>query len=84
MKELDTLERILILIDNDTKLVESTFNGVQLDPHTALTLTRYASTLASIKESKQKDFDKSKKSLSKLSTDDLIGLYKQSSMKEQI
>ncbi len=81
MVNMDTLDRILGLIDRDTRLIEESFRDKQLDPNTALSLTRYASALSSIKEGKQKDSDKERKSLERLSTDELIELYKQSSNK---
>lgn len=82
-KDLDTtLEVILGLIDRDVKIIASNFVDIQLDAHTAQTLCRFATTLASIKDNKQKETIKEKKELDKLSTEELIALYKESTKKE--
>jgi hypothetical protein len=71
-----TLDKILKLIDNDVKMITKTFIDVQMDHQSAQTLCRYATTLAGIREAKDKDAEKDKKELSKLSTDELMALYK--------
>lgn len=82
-KNLDsTLEVILELIDRDVKIIASNYDKVQLDAHTAQTLCRFATTLAGIKENKQKETVKEKAELSKYSTEELIELWQKTSKKE--
>jgi hypothetical protein len=76
MEPTTTLDKILQLIDNDVNKIQESFSGLQLDDKTAQTLVRYASALAGIKQDKQKDAVKEKQDINKLSTDELIELYK--------
>lgn len=77
-----TLDKILKLIDNDVKKIGNVAlqagPSVQLDSQTAQTLCRYATSLAGIKEGKEKEQAKEKKDLDKLSTEELIDMYKKS------
>lgn len=70
-----TLDKILKLIDNDVKLISKSFRDIQLDHQSAQTLCRYATSLAGIREGKEKEIEKEKKNLDKLSTDQLIDMY---------
>lgn len=75
MKDVNfTLNRILELIDKDVSIVASNFIDIQLDSATAQSLCRYASTLASIKDNKQKEDAKDIKELNKLSTEELMAI----------
>ena len=72
MKNTDqTLADILTLITRDVKLISANFQDVVLDPQTAQTLCRYASTLSGIKQDQYKDLEKEKKELNKLSDEEL-------------
>lgn len=76
-KELEeTLETILDLIRRDTNKIASNFVDIQLDPQTAQSLCRFATTLANIKDNRKKEEDKTKADLNKLSTEELIAMYK--------
>lgn len=75
MKDVNsTLNRILELIDKDVSIVSNNFIDIQLDAATAQSLCRYASTLASIKDNKQKEEAKDIKELNKLSTEELMAI----------
>ena len=70
-----TLKGILLAIDKDVKLIKSLGRKSKLDPSDAQTLCRYASTLDAIVKTTEKDKEKAKKDLEKLSTDELIAQY---------
>ena len=82
-----TLEAILKLIDRDVKAIKKdqvTKDAVtkktkitKLDPADALTLSRYATTLSNISDEQDKSKEKEKQKLDKLTTEQLIELYKQ-------
>lgn len=78
-----TLEAILQLISTDVKVIASKFQDTQLDNQTAQTLARYATTLANIKDIRQKETTKEKAELSKLSTEELIEMFNKTNTKKE-
>jgi MarR-like DNA-binding transcriptional regulator SgrR of sgrS sRNA len=77
-----TLRGILSLIDKDVRQIKKTNRGRGLDAETALTLSRYASTLNGIIGESWKAKEKEKKKLERKSTEELVAIY-QEQMKTQ-
>lgn len=69
------LDHILHLIKQDVTIISNNVEGQQLDARTAQTLSRYATTLANIKDEKEEEVVVEKKNLDKKSTDELIRMW---------
>ena len=81
MKPIDSaglLERILKLIDQDTKRLKNLTRreAKTLDKDSAATLCRYATTISAINKEKKDEIADEKRRLERLSTDELIALHK--------
>lgn len=70
-----TLKSILAIISKDVRLIKKTTKKTQLPTETALTLSRYATTLNGIVEEQRKEKDRAKKRFEKMPTDELLKAY---------
>lgn len=77
------LNKITRLINRDINLIAHTFADTQMDEKTALTVTRYADSLARISQMKEKSDQSAQRQLEKTNTDALVQAYLASKNKTQ-
>lgn len=79
-----TLRSILSIISRDVRLIRREARKKRLDPDTAMTLSRYANTLNSIRQEEEFEKEKEKKRLNRLSTEELVKMYLNEQKKNKI
>lgn len=78
-----TLKSILSIISKDVREIKRSAKKVPLSTDTALTLSRYATTLNGIVDAQQKADERRRRELKKLPTAELMKLYMEQQKKEK-
>lgn len=78
-----TLKSILSIIAKDIRAIKRESKKTRLAPETALTISRYATTLNGIVDADQRARERAKKQYQKLSTAELMKLYTEQQKKEK-
>lgn len=79
-----TLKSILGMISKDVRQIKKAHKDIAMEPETALTLTRYASTLSHIIEERNQAREKTKLRYQTLPTEELVNMYLKNKKKEKV
>lgn len=83
MNSQKTLKSILSIISKDVRLIRKANRNCQLSTETALTLSRYASTLNGITLEEKKKRAAVKKNLERKTTDELVSQFLEQKKKQE-